>query len=90
MSAKAGPSLTMISTDLDVTLAPINVQCCPRQIAVHRYECDEQMNGQTYSVISMTLLRIASSQIRHIVYTRGAVARPSDVVLSAICLSSVA
>ena len=34
----------------------VTSQCCTRQIAVQRFDCDEQMNGQTYMSVSIRVV----------------------------------
>jgi len=34
----------------------VTSQCCTRQIAVQRFDCDEQMNGQTYRSVSIRVV----------------------------------
>ena len=66
-----------------------NVQYCTRQIAVQRlrmWRTDERTDIQCRLNNGIRHCTVAS---RRTVYTRGVVARPSDIVLSATCLYSV-
>jgi len=43
---------TLYSIPVHAESSIVSSQYCPRPIAVQRFECDEQTNGQTYNVIS--------------------------------------
>jgi len=48
----------------------VTLQYCARQIAVQRFECDEQTDGQTYSVISRKPERTHGAVANRVQYVR--------------------
>jgi len=48
----------------------VTLQCCARQIAVQRFECDEQTNGQTYNVIPRKTERTHGAVANRVQYVR--------------------